>query len=116
MCARLTILLAHALGVAVSPRAIHGDFEPAEIAARFGAHVLEFSQFACERFRRESQRCPSVADSHDVTQCPLHVRTDSTGANMDRGMGFADGLRIALHRREFYGLAFETCLPPRPQF
>jgi len=121
MCACFTVLLADALGVTcavgiIGPQRIHGDFELAEITARLGAHLLEFSKFARERFRRESQRCSSVTDCYSVAQRPIHIRTDSTGADMDRRMGLAGGLGIALHWREFDELAVETGLWPGPQF
>src|ERR1700730_1577909 len=116
MPARFMILLADALGVTVGPRRIHPDFPLGEITARFGAHLVEFSEFSRKRFRRESQRCPSVADGDGVTPRPIHVRTHSAGTDMDRRMGFPSGLRIAFHWWEFDELAVETSLGARPPF
>src|SRR6516162_6970536 len=114
MGSRFTILLTDALGVAVGAWPIHGDFELAEIAARLGTHLLEFSEFARQRFGCESQWCPSFADCDSVTQRPIHIRGNSAGADMNRRMGFAGGLGIALYRREFDELAVEAGLRLRP--
>ena len=104
----LAVVFTDPLGIAVGPWCIQCDFKFGVIATGFTTHFLELAELGCQGFRCEPQRRPAITDRDRITQRPIHIRSNSAGADMNRRMGLAGGLRITFYRREFNELALET--------